>query len=209
MYLVKYFQGNRVYNLFVDCLLSLTNLLPKIIWYIYVLWTFSTHCARSVRMRSFLWFIFSRIRTECGDLHSKSPYSVQMRENTDQKNLAFGHCSGSGYLEHDSDSFVKSSGSCVKSVQIRRFYWSVFYCVRTEYGDLRTEYRPEKTPYLGTFPAMSETQNLLKPLSILHYWTRFSLLEVKGKTNISKCKYSFEVNSNIALVNSLSTNPTK
>ena len=26
---------------------------------------------------------------------------------------------------------------CVKSVQIGRFFWSVFSCIRTEYGDLR------------------------------------------------------------------------
>ena len=28
------------------------------------------------------------------------------------------------------------NGHCVKSVQIRSFFWSVFSCVRTEYGDL-------------------------------------------------------------------------
>ena len=27
---------------------------------------------------------------------------------------------------------------CVKSVQIRSFFWSVFTCIRSEYGDLRT-----------------------------------------------------------------------
>ena len=31
-------------------------------------------------------FVFSRIRTEYGDLLCTSPYSVQMRETTDQKN---------------------------------------------------------------------------------------------------------------------------
>ena len=32
---------------------------------------------------------------------------------------------------------VKQSGNhCVKSVQIRSFFWSVFSCIRTEYGDL-------------------------------------------------------------------------
>ena len=28
------------------------------------------------------------------------------------------------------------NGHCVKSVQIRSFFWSVFSCIRTEYGDL-------------------------------------------------------------------------
>ena len=36
---------------------------------------------------------------------------------------------------------------CVKSVQIRSFFWSVFSHIRTEYG-------PEKTPYLDTFHAV-------------------------------------------------------
>ena len=31
---------------------------------------------------------------------------------------------------------------CVKSVQIQSFFWSIFSCIRTEYGDiLRTEYK--------------------------------------------------------------------
>ena len=42
----------------------------------------SIHCVKSVQKRSFFWSLFSRIRTE-----SISPYSVWMRENTDQKKL--------------------------------------------------------------------------------------------------------------------------
>ena len=34
---------------------------------------------------------FSRIQTEYGDLRSKSPYSVRMRENLDQKYSEYGH----------------------------------------------------------------------------------------------------------------------
>ena len=33
----------------------------------------------------FLWSIFSRIRTEYEDILRISPYSIRMRENTDQK----------------------------------------------------------------------------------------------------------------------------
>ena len=35
----------------------------------------------------FFWSVFSRIWTEYGDLLRKSPYSVRIRENTDQKKL--------------------------------------------------------------------------------------------------------------------------
>ena len=38
----------------------------------------------------FFWCVFSRIWPEYGDLQSKSPYSVQMRENCDFGNPKFG-----------------------------------------------------------------------------------------------------------------------
>ena len=43
------------------------------------------HCVKNVQIRSFFWSVFSRIRTEYGEIQSISPYSVWMRENTDQK----------------------------------------------------------------------------------------------------------------------------
>ena len=53
-----------------------------------------------------------------------------------------------------------------KSVQIRSYFWSVFSCIRTEYGEIRSrlspntgKYGPEITPYLDTFHAVQD--NLL------------------------------------------------
>ena len=37
------------------------------------------------------WSLFSRIRTEYGEIQSISMYSVQTRENTDQNNSEYGH----------------------------------------------------------------------------------------------------------------------
>ena len=37
------------------------------------------------------WSVFSRIRTEYGEILRISPYSVRMRENTDQNNSEYGH----------------------------------------------------------------------------------------------------------------------
>ena len=45
------------------------------------------NCVKSVQIRSSFWSLFSRIRTEYGDLPRKSPYSVRIWENTDQKKL--------------------------------------------------------------------------------------------------------------------------
>ena len=39
----------------------------------------------------FFWSVFSRVRTECKDLRSKSPYRVRIQENTDQKNSEYEH----------------------------------------------------------------------------------------------------------------------
>ena len=47
----------------------------------------SYHCLKSVQIRSFFWSVFSCIRTEYGEILRISPYSVRMRENTDQKKL--------------------------------------------------------------------------------------------------------------------------
>ena len=42
-------------------------------------------CVKSVEIRSYFWSVFSFIRTEYGDLRSRSLYSVGIQENTDQK----------------------------------------------------------------------------------------------------------------------------
>ena len=42
---------------------------------------------KSIQIRSYFWSAFSRIRTEYGEILRISPYSVRMRENTDQKKL--------------------------------------------------------------------------------------------------------------------------
>ena len=48
---------------------------------------------------------------------------------------------------------VKMFKHCVKNVQIQSFFWSVFPCIRPEYGDLRSKskYGLQITPYLDTF----------------------------------------------------------
>ena len=41
------------------------------------------------QIRSFFWSVFSRIRSEYGEIRRISPYSVRMRENTDQKKTPY------------------------------------------------------------------------------------------------------------------------
>ena len=48
------------------------------------------------------WSVFSRIRTDYGEILRISPYSVRMLENTDQNNSAYGQffAVSSSHIEH-------------------------------------------------------------------------------------------------------------
>ena len=61
------------------------------------------NCAKSVQIRTIFWFVFSSIWTEYGDLLRKSPYSVQIRENTDQKKF----CISTLFTEYRRSTFIK------------------------------------------------------------------------------------------------------
>ena len=65
------------------------------------------------------------------------------------------------------DRVSESPSHCVKSVQIRSFFWSVFSLIRSEYEEIRSISRytfrmrektdQKKTPYLDTFHPVSFT----------------------------------------------------
>ena len=64
------------------------------ITYLFYKLTKESHCVKSVRIRKvsvFFWPVFPRIWTEYGEIRNISPYSVQMQENTDQKNSGYEH----------------------------------------------------------------------------------------------------------------------
>ena len=72
----------------------------------YIYWyEFPFHMVQSATLREncpyseFLWSVFSRIRTEYGEILGVSSYSVQMLENTDQKKLRIGTLSCSSNTE--------------------------------------------------------------------------------------------------------------
>ena len=85
----------------------------------------------------FFWRVFSRIRNEYGEITSISPYSVQMRENTDQKNSEYGHFSHS---EYDTGLmwvdirkiFYSQMTTLHKTYENTGFYWTVFSRIKTE-----------------------------------------------------------------------------
>ena len=52
---------------------------------------------------------------------------------------------------------------CVTSVQIRSYFWSLFSCIRTEYGDLgRSEYRKIRTSNNSVFGHFSRSVCVLE-----------------------------------------------
>ena len=76
---------------------------------------------------------------------------------------------------------------CLKSVQIRSFFWSVFSFTRTEYGDLRSKYpysvriqentEQKKSPYLDIFHAVVEYKFISPALVFIEFlfsWWRFA-----------------------------------
>ena len=78
----------------VNCL-SISRILT-LLWWRFLSRILSIYCSSKTLLQSlskkcpyaeFLWSAFSCIRTKYGNLRSKSPYSVRMRENTDQKKL--------------------------------------------------------------------------------------------------------------------------
>ena len=49
----------------------------------------------------FFWSVFSPIQTKYGEVWNIFPYSVRMRENTDKRNLEYGHFSRSVRITQD------------------------------------------------------------------------------------------------------------
>ena len=60
------------------------------------------------------------------------------------------------------------------------FFWSVFSCIRTEYGDLRSK---SKSPYLVRI----QENTYQKKLRI---WTLFTLVEIYSFTDVLRCSLS-------------------
>ena len=57
------------------------------------------HCVKIVRIRSISGRYFPAFRMNT-DRYSICPYSVQIRENTDQKNSEYGHFLPSGHYDY-------------------------------------------------------------------------------------------------------------
>ena len=85
-----------VSNLDILCKIRKTRffeiILPKNKWKHLLVFTFTkdSHYEKSVKIWSFFWSVFSCVRTEFGFLLLKSPYSVRIQENTDQKKVRIG-----------------------------------------------------------------------------------------------------------------------
>ena len=57
---------------------------------------------------------------------------------------------------------------CMKSVQIRSFFWSLFSCIRTKYGDLRS-----KPPYSVPIQENTNQKKLLIWTLFTQWWKTF------------------------------------
>ena len=70
------------------------------------------------------WSVFSRIRTEYGEVQSISLYSVRMRENADHNNSEYGHFLRSDWedakIKHKKQNFKKKWQNFDKTRNVRQ-----------------------------------------------------------------------------------------
>ena len=58
-----------------------------ILWKFHMVDSSKTHYVKSVQIRSFFWFVFPAFGLKIGKIRNISPYSIRIKENTDQKKL--------------------------------------------------------------------------------------------------------------------------
>ena len=80
------------------------------------------HIQSSLRKKKFIWPVFSRIWPEYGEILRISAYSVQMRENTDQKNSEYGHFLRSEQLVCKQLTLKKNTVETIRNDAITRFF---------------------------------------------------------------------------------------
>ena len=101
--------------------------------------------------------------------HTFSIFQKTLKCKNSPRNCCLFAPSGSSYYQYAK--LCDTLCHCVKSVQIRSFFWYVFSRIGTEYGDLPCKsplfspntgkYGPEKTPYLDIFRAVGLSNNCM------------------------------------------------
>ena len=81
--------------------------------------TADQHCLKSVSILSYSGLYFPAFWTEYGEIQSIFPYSVRIRENTDQNNSEYGHFSHSAI---DQSSEFQSTALFINFVFISQIY---------------------------------------------------------------------------------------
>ena len=107
----------------------------------------SYHCVKSTRIRSIFWSVFSCIQTEYGEILRISPYSVRMRENTDQKKLRiwthFTQCTR--FLKK-----VNLAEDCHSaSIFFRTLFWQFDHMIDCFWQKLQTQNSPKTRSLRG------------------------------------------------------------
>ena len=76
------------------------------------------------------WSVFSRIRTEYGEMLRISPYSVRMRKNTDQNNSEYGHFCAVQILKYHSAEiwFLLHHYIAILVRSTSMFFWKRRFC---------------------------------------------------------------------------------
>ena len=92
------------------------------------------------RYMEFFWSVFSRIWTECWEIVPISPYSVEIKENTGQKNSEYRHFSRSVYFGLSFCSLLTTSLSCTILKVIQRKYCLLYKALLIVFENIFWQY---------------------------------------------------------------------
>ena len=68
------------------------------------------------------------------------------------------------------------NNDCMKSVQIRNFFWSLFFCMQTEYSvnfHIQSEYRKMRTRKNSVFGQSSSSEYSIYSICLVEASTKF------------------------------------
>ena len=107
---------------------------------------------------------------------------------------------------------LKKANNCMESVQIRRFFWFVFSCIQTEYGDLLRKFpysvhiqenTDQKNSVFGHFSRSEQIKSFSEDTwynSIQSSGKRkhFQLVfeDIQGKLSKAPCQFTCKTNKN-------------
>ena len=111
--------------------------------------------------------------------------AIPVAQTSHQKHLGLYLDDKLNFSHHIKEIISKLNKHCVKIVQIRTYFWSVFSYIQTEYGS-------EITPYFDTFHAVKEIGIIKKLRNILPRHALLTVYKASIRPNIYYCDFIYD-----------------